>query len=76
MISFQVTDELLRREDGAEFDVAVLLNDVESLAGFEVERLTNFLWDNDLVFGRQKRCCHTFLNMGDIEISATELFKA
>jgi hypothetical protein len=54
LISFQVSDELLGREDGAELDVAVLFNDVESLAGLEVERLADFFWDNDLVFRRQK----------------------
>lgn len=54
LISFQVPDELLGHKDGTKLDVAVFFNHVEALAGLEVERFTNFLWDNDLVFRGQK----------------------
>ena len=48
---FEEPNGLLRGEDGAEFNMAVLLNDAEPLPGLKIERLTNFLGDNDLVFG-------------------------
>jgi hypothetical protein len=50
-VAFQVTDELFRREDGTEFDVTVLFDDVQPLTGFETEGFPDFLWDYDLVFG-------------------------
>jgi len=51
LVAFEVTNELLRRQDRSQLDVAVFLNDIESLAGLEVERLPNPLWNNDWIFG-------------------------
>lgn len=51
LVAFKVANELLRRQDWPQLDVAVFLNDVEPLAGPEVERLPNPLWNYDLVFG-------------------------
>lgn len=47
----EISDQLLGREDGADFDFPVLFGELEALAGLEVHRFTNFFRDYDLVFG-------------------------
>jgi len=51
-VALEESDELVGREDGAELDVAFLLDHVESLAGFQAQGLPNFLWDYDLKLWR------------------------
>ena len=56
---FEEAEDLVRREDGAEFDVAVLFKDAEALAGLEGEGVADLLRDDDLEFGGQNGGCHT-----------------
>jgi hypothetical protein len=49
--SFKKANELLRGEDGAEFDIAIFFNDAEPLARLKIKRFTDLLGDDDLVFG-------------------------
>jgi hypothetical protein len=51
LVAFEVSDELLRGKNGADFDFAVLFRELEALAGFEVHGFPDLFWDNDLVFG-------------------------
>ena len=45
------SDELIGREDGADFDAPVFFDELEPLSGFEAEGFADFLWDDDLEFG-------------------------
>lgn len=47
----EVADELLRGEDGADFDFPVLFRELEALSRFEIHGSTDLLRDDDLVFG-------------------------
>lgn len=51
LVAFEVTDELLRGEDGADFDFSVLFGELEALAWFEIQGLPDLFRDDDLVFG-------------------------
>lgn len=45
------TDELVGSQDGADFDLAVLLDELEALAGFEIHGFSDFFGDDNLKFG-------------------------
>lgn len=52
-IAFQKSEKLVGGQDWGDLDVAVFRCDVEALPRLEVECLSHFLWNDDLVFGRQ-----------------------
>jgi len=63
---FEKSDELIRSEDGADFDAVAMLDEYQTLSGLQTEGFSNLLRDDDLVFGRQNRCCHTKSNSEEI----------
>lgn len=49
--ALQNASQLIRRKDGAYFDFAIDLLELEPLSRFEIHSFTNLFRDYDLVFG-------------------------
>jgi len=50
-VAFEISDELVGCQDGADFHVTVFFRKLDALAGFEIKSFTDLLWYDDLEFG-------------------------